>query len=335
MTVFAIRPLCALAFSTALVFGVLAFAQSTPTSLTVPPKADLRPVADDYFGTKVVDPYRYMENLQDGEVKAWFKAEDDYTRSVLARIPGRQHLLERIEQLDQSAPAKVDDVQRFRGDRYYYRKLLAGDSISKLYERVGLTGEEKLLVDPGKFASVSGTHYSVDYFSPSLDGRYVAYGISVSGSEDSVIHVIDTIKAREVAEAIDRSWIGFPSWMPDQQSFLHNRFQKLPVGANPDERRLKSRVYLHRVGTDPEKDIAVFGYGVHPEIKLEPSDTSYVSADPRTNYAIAIVQHGFMNESDLYVAPVESLGRPNLHWTKLCDTNDQVTFLRFGATICI
>jgi prolyl oligopeptidase len=326
--VFAIRPLCLLAFSTVFLFGVPNFASAqsaTPTSLKAPPKADVRAAADDYFGTKVVDPYRYMENLQDPEVKAWFKAEDDYTRSVLAKIPGRQHLLERIKQVDQASPAKVADVQRLQGDRYYYRKLLAGEDISKLYERVGLTGEEKLLVDPGKFTSISGTHYSVDYFSPSLDGRYVAYGISVSGSEDSVIHVIDTFKGREIAETIDRSWYGWPSWMPDQQSFLHNRFQKLPEGASPDERRLRSRVYLHRVGTDPEKDIAVFGYGVHPEIKLEPSDASYVSTDPRTNYAVAIVQHGFMNENDLYVAPVESLGKPILHWKKLCNASDQVT----------
>jgi len=325
----AVRTFRTIASSIAFLFCFLGFASAqsvSPTPSAEPPKAPVRPVAEEYFGTKVTDPYRYMENLQDVEVQSWFKAEDDYTRSVLAKIPGRQHLLERIKQLDQSAPAKVADVQRFQGDRYYYRKLLAGEEISKLYERLGLTGEEKLLLDPGKLSSAPGTHYSLDYFSPSLDGRYVAYGISLSGSEDSVIHVLDTSTGRETAETIDRSWYGFPSWMPDQKSFLHNRFQKLPNGANPDERRLKSRVYLHRVGTDPEKDVAVFGYGVYPEIKLEPSDASYVTTDPRTNYAIAIVQHGFMNESDLYVAPIESLGKPDLHWKKLCDASDQITF---------
>ena len=290
------------------------------------PKAPVRPVIDEYFGTKVIDPYRYMENTSDPEVQSWFKAQNDYTRAALAKIPGRQHLLERIRELDQSAPAKVSDVQRFQGDRYYYKKLLAGEEISKLYERIGLNGKERLLIDPTKFTAAQGTHYSLDYFSPSFDGRYIAFGISISGSEDAVIHILDRSTGRDTAETINRSWYGFPSWMPDQQSFLHNRFQKLPPGADPNERRLKSRVYLHRVGIDPEKDIAVFGYGVHPEIKLEPSDASYVSTDPRTNYAIAIVQHGFMNESDLYVAPVASLGKPNLHWNKLCGVEDQITF---------
>src|ERR1019366_5394289 len=102
---------------------------------------------------KVVDPYRYMENLRDSEVQAWFKAQDDYTRAVLVRIPGRQQLLERIKQLDQSAPFHVGDVQRYQGEKYYYRKRLASEEVGKLYEREGLNGSEKLLVDPGKFVT--------------------------------------------------------------------------------------------------------------------------------------------------------------------------------------
>jgi prolyl oligopeptidase len=324
-----VRNFRTIAFSIVLLFSCFASASAqsiSPASPSEPPKAPVRPVVEEYFGTKVTDPYRYMENLEDAEVKSWFKAQDDYTRSILAKIPGRQHLLERIKQLDQSAPAKVADVQRIQGDRYFYRKLLAGEEISKLYERDGLTGEEKLLVDPGKLSSAPGTHYSLDFFFPSGNGRYVTYGISISGSEDSVIHILDTSTGHDTGETIDRSWYGFPSWMPDHQSFLHNRLQKLPKGSNPDERRLKSAVYLHRVGTDPEKDVAVFGYGVYPEIKLEPSDASYVSTDPRTSYAIAIVQHGFMNESDFYIAPIASIGKPNLRWEKVCDTSEQVTF---------
>jgi len=96
-----------------------------------PPVAPVRPVTDEYFGTKVVDPYRYMENLQDPDVQAWFKAQDDYTRAVLMRIPGRQQLLERIKQLDQSAPFQVSDVQRYQGERYYYRKILASSTSAR------------------------------------------------------------------------------------------------------------------------------------------------------------------------------------------------------------
>ncbi len=63
-----------------------------------PPVAPVRPVTDDYFGTKVVDPYRYMENLKDPKVAAWFKGQNAYTRAVLAKIPGRDALLARIRE---------------------------------------------------------------------------------------------------------------------------------------------------------------------------------------------------------------------------------------------
>ena len=74
---------------------------STPAS---PPVAPVKPVTDDYFGAKVVDPYRYMENLDDPEVQGWIKAQNDHTRAVLASIPGREQLLARIRELDQSVP---------------------------------------------------------------------------------------------------------------------------------------------------------------------------------------------------------------------------------------
>ena len=69
-----------------------------------PPKAAVKPVTDDYYGTKVVDPYRYMENLKDSEVQGWMKAQDASTRSALAAIPGREQLLARIRTLDLSVP---------------------------------------------------------------------------------------------------------------------------------------------------------------------------------------------------------------------------------------
>lgn len=301
-------------------------AQSVSTSFPAsPPVAPVRPVTDDYFGTKVVDPYRYMENLKDPEVQAWFKAQDDYTRSALARIAGRQQLLDRIKQLDQSAPYQVSDVQRYQGEKYYYQKILATEEVSKLYERDGLSGNEKLLVDPGKFVTAPGTHYSLNYYVPSYDGHYVAYGVSPGGSEDAVIHILDLSTGRDTGETIDRSWYGGISWLPDNRSFLHIRFQKLGPGADPTQRRLKSRVYLHQVGTDPEADRAVFGYGVNPEIDLDPTDTSSVSTDPRTTFLLAAVQRGFRNELAIYVAPVASVGNPDTHWSKLCDPEAAVT----------
>lgn len=267
-------------------------------SIAGPPLAPVRPVTDEYFGTKVTDPYRYMENLKDPEVAKWFKDQDTYTRAVLERIPGRASLLARIKELDQAAPYRAGDVQRLQDGKYFYQKQLATEDVSKLYMRQGLKGEEKLLVDPDKFVKQAGTHYSLNYYVPSLDGHFVAYGVSPSGSEDAVIHILDVTTGHELSETIDRSWYGGISWMPDNRSFVHIQFQPMKPGMDPSERRLKSRVLLHRLGTDSETDIPVFGYGVNSAIKLEPSDACNVSVDPRTKYALAGVGPRIQHESN-------------------------------------
>jgi protease II len=120
--------------------GMLAFLSiaqgigwSQSATLGSPPVAPVRPVIDDYFGTKVTDPYRYMENLSNPEVQSWIKAQNDYARAVLASIPGRAKMRDRIRELDQSAPAFVSDLRHVPGDLYFYQKLPAGADIAKLY----------------------------------------------------------------------------------------------------------------------------------------------------------------------------------------------------------
>src|SRR5690348_1708578 len=130
-------------------FGVLAPSlKSQEGTAAKQPVAPVRPVTDDYYGTKIVDNYRYMENLKDPEVQAWMKGQNDYTRAVLANIPGRAKLLARIKQVDQSVP--VVGGQRLPGDLYLIRKRLANGDVYKLYLRHGLDGKDQIPVHPAK-----------------------------------------------------------------------------------------------------------------------------------------------------------------------------------------
>jgi prolyl oligopeptidase len=93
-----------------------------------PPVAPVTNVTDTYFGVTVSDPYRYMENLKDPEVAAWMKAQNDFTHSILDRIPGRKPLLARIQELDDAVAARVTGVHRLPNDRYFYLKRLPQDN---------------------------------------------------------------------------------------------------------------------------------------------------------------------------------------------------------------
>ena len=136
------------------------------------PKTPVREVTEDYFGTKVTDPYRWLENTSDAEVVSWMKSQNDYTREQLVKIPGRDKLLERIKSLD-NAGAVVASLQVW-GGHYFYLKTEPGSDNRKLYVRDTVSAPERLLVDPEKLTSADGKHFSIDYFQPSLDGKYVA-----------------------------------------------------------------------------------------------------------------------------------------------------------------
>jgi prolyl oligopeptidase len=171
----------------------------------------------------------------------------------------------------------VGTVWRLAGGHDLYFKTLPQDIKAKLYMRQGLTGKETLLVDPMKFSHLGGPPFAINYFTPFDDGRYVAYGVSPAGSEDAVLHVLDTATRRDTGKTIDRAQFGdVVGWLPGEHSFLYNRLQKLGPGMPPIARYLNNRVYLHVVGADLEQDAPVLGAGVSPTAKLAPTDIPFI-----------------------------------------------------------
>ena len=289
------------------------------------PVAPVRPVIDDYYGTKIVDNYRYMENLKDPEVQSWFKNQNDYTRATLASIPGRDKLLARIKELfSRSAPALIRGVQRLPGDLYFYQKFSGN-----LYMRQGLNGEERLLVDPGKVevapANGSKGRNTLAYVDISQDGKYVAVGITPGGSEnDTEIHVFDVATGHETGDVIFRANGGNPQWLADNRSFVYGRLQDLPPNAPRTELQQKYRTYLHVLGTDPKKDLVVFGYGVVPAIDVDPKHEVSVSVSPGSKYAIGRINPGVSPNSSYYIEPVDTIGASNAAWRNVAKLSDKV-----------
>lgn len=291
-----------------------------------PPVAEVRPVTDDYFGTKVVDPYRYFENLSDPEVKAWMKAQADYTQARLEAIPGRAALLKQIHELSASNLQRGSFARR--GRRYFYLGLAPGEQLAKLYFRDDLDGPEHLLIDPETLGRESGTHFALDYFVPSGDGRYVAYGISSGGSEQSVMHVLEVDGGKVLDEAIPRTSNSVVSWLPDNRSFFYLRFPDLPPDALPAQTRYNARTYLHHLGAKPtgEGDPVAFGRGVSKQVDVPEGEGTYIVITPGSPYAIAVANHNMdANPVTLFAAPLASIDGALTPWKKLADVSDGVT----------
>jgi len=300
------------------------------STLQAPPVAPVRPFIDDYRGIKVSDRYRYMEKLDDPAVQSWFKGQDDYTRSVLGRIPGRDRLLARIKELDQTVP-QVEAI-RLPGDLYLVYKQMAGENVFKLYRRSGLNGQDTLLVDPEKVklgpAAQSKGKNTIWGFATSHDNKYLAVCIIPGGSElDGELHVFDMTIGRETGDIIPRvgaeAWEA--NWLPDNRSFVYGRIQQLPPGAPQSEVRQKFRAYLHVLGTDPANDKPVFGYGVVPSISVDPSQISSIQIPYGSNWALGLVNGSVTPNGAYYIAPANTVGQSNTPWRKVADMSDGVT----------
>lgn len=305
-------------------------AQGFPTPPPVPPE---RPVGITMYGMSVTDPYRYFENMKDPVVTAFFKDENAYARAVLDRLGSpRQQLFDRIRELD-NAGSVVNSVT-IDGPYYFYFKTNPGDNSPKLYVRDAAGGEEHILVDPQSLAT-AGKHYTINYFLPSLDGRYVAYGISEGGSEAAVIHVVETATGRVLPDAIDRAYyIGATSWLPDGKSFYYVRFPQLTQGESETDKETRAVAYLHVLGRDPAKDPAIFGYGVNPGVSFAPTDFPIVVYSPVSPYILGVVSHGVSNEVTIYAARPSTIDAGNAAWKPIAMPADGVTGYDVkGATI--
>lgn len=290
------------------------------------PETPVRPVTDEYFGVKVVDPYRWLEKTSDPEVVAWMKAQNDYTRATLARIPGRDKLLARIKELDNAGDV-VSSLQVW-GGHYFYYKTAPGSDNRKLYVRDNVNAPERLLVDPEKMTTAEGVHFSIDYFQPSIDGKYVAYGVSPGGSEDSVLHVLESDSGKVLADTIDRAEFASPTWLPDGKSFFYTRAQKLGPDSPPTARYQKLKVYWHTLGGDADKEPLVFGYEANPNVKVEENDFAVLTYSPGSpKYLVGLLLHGVKREADIYAAPLADKLSADSAWKKVADESDAVTGL--------
>jgi prolyl oligopeptidase len=244
-------------FSSLLLFAASGSDASTPApkSTLQPPKAHVDSVVDDVHGVKVADPYRWLEDAHSPAMQKFVSEQLAYTRSVLDALPGRDKLHAHLEEL-----LEIGNVTapKSRGGRYFYTRREGTQNQPVLYVREGVNGKDRVLVDVNQQAA-DGT-IALDWFFPSHDGKYVAYGTSPSGSEISTLHVIDVATGHLLQDTIERTRAASLQWKPDGSGFYYTRYPK--PGEVPAGQEMYNRhVFYHVLGSDPPKDPPIFGAG--------------------------------------------------------------------------
>lgn len=289
-----------------------------------PPLPPAKPVTTNYFGVKVTDPYRYFEDLNSPVVQNFFKQQGAYTETVLDRLgPGRQQIRKRIHYLDNIGTG-VFDVNRVN-DVYFFQEIKPGWPDARLFVRAARGGTARMLVNPDRFIKKRGEHVTIDFTSPSFDGKYVAFGVSPNGSENDVTHVVRVSDGKLLQEAIPRTRFGVTGWRLDGKAFFYNRLPVTPRDAPPAERDQKPIVYLHVLGTNVAHDRPLFGIGVNPNVPMVATDIGEVAETPGSRWVLGIIAHGVRNETTIYTETLANLNRGRSAWHKIVDVQDDVT----------
>ncbi len=281
-------------------------------------------VQDTFFGTRVDDPYRALENDKDPAVAAWMRAQARHARTVLEGLDGYAKLKNRVAELDNATASRIGDIQRLRGGDIFFLRRGATENTFKLYVR-GKDGQERLLADPDDWEKETRQPHAINYFEPSPDGRVVAIGVSPGGNELASLYLIDTASKKRIGAPIDRARYSGVSWLPDGKSFFYTRGPVVAEGMPVSENFKNRRAYLHVVGSDPGTDVLVAGIDGNPRIPLLPTENTFVVVTPGSAFAVAAIYDGVKREVRLYAAPLAAAGKPDAPWVKICDAADKVT----------
>jgi len=271
-----------------------------------PPAARMDDVKDTYGATVVTDPYRWLEDQNSPETRAWIGAEQRCTEAALSGLPGRAALSNRL-----AALLHTDTFQLplERGGRYFFMKRKAGEDLSKLYMRRKVDGADELLVDPLPWSPDHSA--SVTLEEVSHDGRFVFFGRREGGQDEVTVHVLDVDAKKELPDVLPSANYFSMEFLPDNKNLYYTK----ATAEGP-------RAFHHVMGTDAAADKIVFGE------KLGKGMILAVQSSEDGRYLAYLVVYGTGSEqTEIYLQDLKSQGGPVAVVTGV----KSVFFSRFGG----
>ncbi len=269
--------------------------KTTLLNSSAPPRARTTKVIDEYHGQRIADPYRWLEDSAAPETQQFVAAQNAYTRNVLENIPGRDELRRRVEQL--LTIGRVASP-RIGGNNYFYERRDGRQNQPVVYVREGDQGKDRALIDVNALAP-DGT-IALDWWYPSEDGRYVAFGTSPNGSELSTLQVIETATDKLLPEKIERTRAASLAWLPDSSGFYYTRYPRsgdVPAG----EEMYNRRIFFHQLSSSGNaggaQDPLIFPAD---DIELAPQHWPSVSLSNDGRWLLVDVSEGW-TKTELYL----------------------------------
>ncbi|AWF83092.1 S9 family peptidase [Microbulbifer sp. A4B17] len=260
---------------------------------------------DEYFGQKVADPYRWMEDMSSDEVKNWVGAQNNYALPRLKDLPGWQKINDRLAELWRY---ERYGVPYKKGDSYYYSYNTGDWDQNVFYKATDLAGEGNTVLDP-RTLSDDGT-IAAKRLRVSPKGHYLAYGTSDGGTDWTDYRIRDLKTGKDLKERLTGIKFSGASWAPDESGFYYSRYPFNEDGSADDSQQVA--VYFHRLGEPQEKDQLIYRITDHPTRNPE----AFVSHDG--DYLLFSIFDGY-DSNGLYYRDLRS---KNAKVVKLLDQWD-------------
>jgi len=281
-----------------LMCGSVLMAQTSSFKYPQPRKGD---TSDNYFGTKIADPYRWMEDLNSPELKPWIDAENAVTFKYLDSLPVRDALKARLTEL-YNYPRVTPP--RYVGRHYFYNRNTGLQKQSVVFTRETLNGPETVVLDPNQL-SPDGTT-ALSSFDPAPDGQHFAYGQAEGGSDWSTFYVRELGTSKQLPDEI--KWVKFSgiAWTEDGRGFFYGRYPEPPPGKALEAAVKDKKIYYHVLGTPQSADTLIY------ERKDEPTLFIDADTDETGRYLFFFTNKGTSNKNELFVKDLGNPIAPNL-----------------------
>ena len=260
---------------------------------------------DDYFGTIVADPYRWMEDLETPELADWVEEENRIAVPFLSELPGHKAIRDRLTELWNYERFGIPSKE---GDLYFFTRNDGLQDQDVLFVAQDPESEARVLIDPNGFSEDATIALAGMSLSP--DGRFIAYATSDGGTDWNTWHIRNVETAEDLPDQVSDTKFTSASWLPYGSGFFYSRYPSGPDGKGDGQAQVE--IFFHRVGTDQSQDEPVFA------VKDSETQNPYGTVTEDGRYLIIEISDGY-NENAVYY---RDLGAPNGDVVRLLDEWD-------------
>jgi prolyl oligopeptidase len=279
-----------------------------------------------YFGKKLIDPYCQLEDLENTNVKSWLKAQNEFYDTIIHNISYHDTLKSEIKEM-RKRQNTWESYPKISGSHVFYSFGFTDDNDVERLGYIDSSCNKPIeIFNTKKLNEKDFCTYNFNYYEPSFDAKYIAFGISPNGSEKANILIVDVEKKLLLADKIEHSVAGNIQWLPDNNGFFYIQDKELITVEDTNTPFEDSRVKLHIVGTDSRFDKEIFSRLINKDLNIRKDDWNLLFTFPSSDNVLMNVSSNLY--STIYIANLRNIieqPAEKIAWKKICDVNEKIT----------